>query len=132
MKDPVTPKQVKINEATITLREDGIVYVLFHKNVTLDLALQMLMLNIYNEVAGNRKRPFLIEAMKGVKVSKEAKDNALRIESEAPGLAYAVIADSFVYKVIANFYLTIKTPRNPYKVFSKKEEAVKWLQGFIQ
>src|SRR5688572_7737642 len=96
-------KQVKINEATITLRKDGIVHVLFHKGVTLDLSLQMLMLTIYNEITGRKKHPFMFEALHGVKVTKEAKENAIRIESEAPGNAYAVVANNLMYGVIANF-----------------------------
>src|SRR6185369_10407077 len=110
-------KEVKINEATISLRADGIVYVLFHKNVTLDLELQMLLLNIYRDITGTEKRPFLFEAFEGVKVTREARDNAIRIESEAPGCAYAVVAQSPAYWLLATFYLTVKKPLNPYKVF---------------
>ena len=124
-------KQVKINEATITLGEDGVVHVLFHKNVTLDLNLQMLLLNIYNEITERKKHPFLFEALKGVKVTKEAKENAVRIESEAPGSAYAIVADSLAYQVIANFYLFVQKPRSPYKVFRKKDEAIAWLKNFL-
>lgn len=124
-------KQFKINEATVTLRTDGIVHVLFHKNTVLDLPLQMLLLNIYQEITGRKKHPFLFEAFEGVKVTKEAKENAIRIEDEAPGLAYAVVAPSLAYQLIANFYLKVKKPKMPYKVFSKKEEAVEWLRGFL-
>ncbi|MES2680069.1 MAG: hypothetical protein V4635_09305 [Bacteroidota bacterium] len=126
-----TLKQVKINEATITLGNDGIVHVLFHKNVVLDLKLQMLLLNIYNDITARKRHPFLFEALRGVKVTREAKENAIRIESEAPGSAYAIIADSLAYQLIANFYLIVKKPRNPYKVFRKKEEATAWLKGFM-
>jgi hypothetical protein len=123
-------KQTRINEATVTLRKDGIVHVLFHRNVILDVALQMLLLNIYNEITGGKKHPFLFEALRGVKVTREAKENAVRIESEAPGSAYAIVADSLGYQLVANFYLVVKKPKNPYKVFRKKEEAVAWLKNY--
>jgi hypothetical protein len=131
MQEEKVLKQVKIDEATVTLRKDGIVHVLFHKNVTLDLKLQMLLLNIYNEVTGQKKHPFIFEAFEGVTVTKEARENALRIESEAPGSAYAVVADSVAYRLLANFYLNIKKPLSPYKVFGKTEDAIKWLKTYV-
>ncbi|MCE3225754.1 MAG: hypothetical protein K0S32_305 [Bacteroidetes bacterium] len=124
-------KQIKINEATVSLRSDGIITVLFHKNIVLDLALQMLLLNIYNKIADGKRYPFLFEASSGVKITKEAKENALRIESQAPGSAYAVIAPSRAYQLVANFYLTIKKTQSPYKVFMTREKAIEWLKGFL-
>ncbi|MBA3666035.1 MAG: hypothetical protein H0W61_17800 [Bacteroidetes bacterium] len=124
-------KQVKINEATVTLRRDGIVHVLFHKNITLGLGLQMLLLNIYNEITERKKHPFIFEAFEGVRVTREAKNNAIRIEDDAPGCAYAVVAKSLAYKIIAGFYLQVKKPKSPYKVFSEKEEAIEWLKQFL-
>jgi hypothetical protein len=124
-------KQVKINEVTISLRKDGIVHILFHKHIRLDLELQMLMLNIYKEITRGKKHPFLFEAMEGVKVTKEAKLNAIRIQDETPGLAYAVIADNHAYMLLANFYIRVKKIKMPYRVFTRKEEALEWLSGFL-
>jgi hypothetical protein len=124
-------KQIKINEATVTLRKDGIVTVFFHKNVVLDIQLQMLLLNIYYEITGRKKHPFLFLAATGLKVTKEAKENALRIEALAPGSAYAIVAKSKAYQILANFYLNIKKTQSPYKVFTNEEKAVKWLKGFL-
>ncbi|MGZ3921238.1 MAG: DUF7793 family protein, partial [Bacteroidia bacterium] len=107
-------KKVRINEATVTLSKDGIVRVLFHKNTELDVPLQMLLLAIYNEITEKKKHPFLFEAFEGVYVTKEARSNAIRIEDEAPGCAYAVVAKSWTYKIIANFYVKIKKPKSPY------------------
>jgi hypothetical protein len=125
-------RQVKINEATVSLRNDGIVHVLFHHGITLDLALQMLLLNIYMEISGGEKRPFLFEAINSIKVTREARENALRIEEMAPGSAYAVLAETLTQQMLANFYLTVKRPKKPYRVFRQKEDAIKWLSGFIE
>lgn len=103
MNEEIILKEVKINEATVTLKSDGILYVLFHKNILLDVALQMLLLNIYKQVTDDREHPFLFEAFEGVKVTKEAKENAIRIEDEAPGSAYAVVAKSTAYKLLREF-----------------------------
>jgi hypothetical protein len=125
-------REIKINEATVALRQDGIVQVTFNRNVTIDVPLQMLLLNLYNEITGKKKHPFLYEAFSGAKVTKEAKENAIRIESLGPGNAYAVVADSIAYQIIANFYVKVKTPVYPFKVFTNKEDAVKWLKNFVE
>ncbi|MCE3258404.1 MAG: hypothetical protein K0S12_45 [Bacteroidetes bacterium] len=124
-------KQVQINEATISLRADGIVTVFLHKNMVLDLALQMLMLNIYNEITEGKKHPFLFEASTGIKVTKEAKENAIRIEPLAPGSAYAIVAKSKAYQILANFYLTIKKTHSPYRVFTDRDKAIEWLHTYL-
>jgi hypothetical protein len=124
-------RQVKIDEATVSLRSDGIVQVLFNPKVVLDLALQMLMLNIYNEITEKKPHPFLFEALHGIKVTREARENALNIEKLAPGNAYAVVAASLRYRIIANFYVRVKKPAHPYLVFRTKSEAIAWLRGFV-
>jgi hypothetical protein len=124
-------KQIRINEATVTLRNDGIVHVLFHNNVVLDLPLQMLLLNIYNEITERRKHPFLFEALSGIKVTREAKENAIRIEADAPGSAYAVLAPTLAYQVVANFYLKVRRPKSPYRVFRNEDAAVEWLKKYL-
>jgi hypothetical protein len=131
VEENTTLEEVKINEATVTLRKDGIVRVLFHKNVTLDLKLQMLLLTIYNDITKRKKHPFLFEAFEGVHVTREARDNAIRIESEAPGSAYAVMANSIPYRLLANFYLNVRKPKSPYKVFGNKEDAIQWLKTYL-
>lgn len=122
-------REIRINEATVSLRKDGIVQVSFNANVTLDVPLQMLLLNIYIKVTEGKKHPFIFEALSGVKVTKEARDNAIEIENQAPGYAYAVVASSLAYQMIANFYLKVKKPSHPYKVFSKKDDAITWLKS---
>lgn len=123
-------KEIKIAEATLRLRTDGIVHVIFHSHVTLDVPLQLKMLELYHQLTQGKKMPFLFSAMEGVVVTKEARDNAITLEEESPVSAVAVIADNLAYRIIANFYLKVNKPKNPYKVFKKIDEAVKWLEQF--
>lgn len=124
-------KQVKLNEATVSLRMDGIVHVLFHKNIVLDVPLQVILLDVYNQITEKKKHPFIFEAFDGVRVTKEAKDYAMQIEDDAPGYAYAIVASSLTYKIFANFYLKERKPKMPSKVFNIKEDAVAWLTEHI-
>lgn len=123
-------KEVKLPEATIRLREDGIVHVIYEKNVTLDVELQMKMFHLYKEVTDGKKLPFVFTAMEGVSITKEARDNAIKIEEASAVCAVAVVADSLAYKLIANFYLKVNRPKSPYAAFTKLEDAIQWLQKY--
>jgi hypothetical protein len=123
-------KEIKVAEATLRLRTDGIVHVIFHSHVTLDIPLQLKMLELYQQLTKGKKTPFLFSAMEGVVVTKEARDNAITLEEQSPVSAVAVIADNLAYRIIANFYLKINKPKSPYKVFKKVEDAIKWLEQF--
>jgi hypothetical protein len=130
--EPGYEKRITVNEATVTLRKDGIVHVLFQRRILLDVPLQMLLLNIYLEITDRKKHPFLFEGMSGIRVTAEARENALRIEEEAPGCAYAVVAPTLAYQLIANFYLNVRKPKSPYRVFRDREAAVQWLKTFVR
>jgi hypothetical protein len=124
-------KEIDLEEANISLRSDGIVYVFFKENCVLDVKLQHKMLGSYNEVTGSKMTPFLFMADKGVTLTKEARDNAIIVEEITPCSASAVVVTNLAYKLIANFYMQFNKPLRPYKVFSNKGEAVEWLKKYM-
>jgi hypothetical protein len=121
-----------INEATITLRKDGIIQIHYHEGVEINPPLQDRVMKIFIELSGGIKRPFLFTAMEYVTVTKEARSHAIEMESVYPALASAVVAHSTAYRIIANFYLKVNKPKTPYKVFSTEAKAVEWLFTFIE
>jgi hypothetical protein len=123
-------KEISLNEASLRLRKDGIVHVIFNKDVTLDVDLQMKLFHLYHELTHGKKMPFVFSAFDGITVTKEARDNAIKIEDDAPVSAVAVIADSLAYRLIANFYLKVNKPKSPYKVFTNLNDALEWLAPF--
>lgn len=122
-------RSIKIDEAIIELKEQGYVRVLFLDNVVLDVDLQYKLLENYKILCQDKKYPFLFEAMENVSVTKEARDNARNLEEQAPILKTAVVAGTLPYRMIANFYLKFNKPRIPFKLFSTKKDALKWLLG---
>ena len=122
-------KQIKHPEATLTLRADGIVHVFYHDNTILDVPLQLRMADAFNAIADGKKSLFIFEAGDGVHVTKEARDNALKLEDSTPILASAVIADNLAYRMIANFFLKVQKPKGKYKVVANIDDAVKWLKS---
>lgn len=121
-------KQIKHPEATLSLREDGIVHVFYHDHVVLDVPLQLRMAEAFNLIADSKSTYFIFEAGENVHVTKEARDNALKLEDSTPILASAVIANNLAYRMIANFFLKVQKPKGKYKVVANIEEALKWIK----
>jgi hypothetical protein len=122
-------REIKIPEATISLREDGIVHVYYNKNTFLNVELQMRMLEHFNEITQKKKMLFLFEAGEGIEVTKGAKENAIIIESISPVLASAVVAPNLAYRMIANFYIKVKKTKGQYKIVRNAKEGIKWLKS---
>lgn len=122
-------KQIKIPEATVTLLENDIVHVYYHNKTVLDIQLQKRMADLFNEITGTKKSHFIFEAGEEVTITKEARDNALKLEDSTPILASAVIANNLAYRIIANFFLKVQKPKGEYRVVASFQEAISWLNS---
>lgn len=122
-------KFIDSNDALICLRTDGIIHVTFKANLTLDIPAQMRLLDLYNQIAGGVKRKMVYCAEDGVTITKEARDNATKLEDISPNLASAVVANNLAYKLIADFYYKVNKPKRPFKVFTNLDDALKWLHS---
>lgn len=125
-------KEINLPEASIALREDGIVHVHYHKDTVLDIPLQLRMLDAFNELTETKLTPFLFTASDGVNVTPEARDNAIKTEENTPCYGTAVIVANTAYLLIANFYLRVNKPKRPYRVFKNEEAAIEWLKTFVK
>lgn len=124
-------KEASLPEITIILKSNGIVYVTLLKNQTLDVALQMKMVECYNQVTNGKLTPFLFEAEDGVTITPEARHNATLLEEIVPVKALALVVNSLPYAMVANFYLKFNKPKRPSKVFKTKVLAIEWLEQFL-
>ena len=123
-------KTIEIPEAFIRLREDGIAHVTFKDGITIDIPLQLRLIEAYNQVCDNKKTPFLFDAKDHVSITKEAKNNAITIEGLSPVCASAIIANNLAYKLIAEFYIKLNKPKSPFKIFRNHDDAFEWLKQF--
>lgn len=126
-----TITEIDTIEANISLKSNGIMYVLFKDNCMLDIDLQLRMLDEYNKITNHKPTPFIFFAGDNVTVTKEARDNATLLEDRSPLCATAVVITSLAYKLIAEFYMKFNKPKNPYKIFKNEKDAVDWLKQFI-
>ncbi len=122
-------KTIEFSEAVLSLREDGIVHVFYNDNTVLDITLQLKMADAFNEIASGTPSLFIFDAGENVQVTKEARDNALKLEDSTPIKASAVIAKNLAYRMIANFFLKVQKPKGKYRVVANIDEAVEWLKA---
>ena len=120
-------RKFDFSAAIVGLRRDGIVHVYFKPGTEITVTLQEKMLVIYHEVADGVKRPFIFEAAEHCSITKEAKNNALEIESQTPCRMSAVFVTNIAYRVIAEFFYTFNKPKQPYKVVTDFDEGIAWL-----
>lgn len=121
-------KQIKHPEASLTLWDNGIIYVYYHDYTVLDVELQLKMADSFNEITNKKRSLFIFDAGEGVTITKEARDNALKLEDSTPILATAVIAPNLAYRIIANFFLKVQKPKGQYQVVSDIDSAIEWFK----
>jgi hypothetical protein len=119
---------IEIPEVIVRMRADGIVHVTFRKGIVLDLELQSKLLAINIRITEGKKSYFIYDAEDSVTITKEARDNATKIEHLAPIKASAVVANNLAYRLVANFYMKFNKPKTPYKVFDNLENGIAWLK----
>lgn len=122
-------RQVEIPEAFIHVRSDGIIYVRFKENVTLDIALQERLVDVYRQLLGVDKANFIFQSDEGFFLTKEARENSIKLEEHTPVAASAIIVTNLASRIIANFFIKVNKPKIKYKLFGTVEEAAKWLNS---
>ena len=80
--------------------------------------------------AGN-EYPGLVDVNQLKSMNKEARDYFAEKGGEGL-LAMAVVANSFVSKIVANMFITFSKPKVPTKAFQHRADAIKWLSQFIK
>lgn len=120
-------QKIELPESIIGLRKDGILHFYYKPNVEITIEYQLRQLEVMLQIAGDQKYPALYEAGEYVTVSTEARENAIKIESQTPILCKVVYVRSLAHKIIAEFYYKFNKPKQPYKVFSDFDEGIQWL-----
>ena len=96
-----TIKKLDYPDVNLQLKSNNIVYVTFKDDCNLDIPLQMRLLDYYKEITDNKLMHFMFFAAENVSLSKEARDNAVKIEDQSMLGATAVVVDTLAYKLIA-------------------------------
>lgn len=80
---------------------------------------------------GEKDYPLLIHMTNVKHVTKEAREYFASKEGCKKIKSCAIITNSIVTRVIANFFLTLNKPLVPTKLFTNEEHAKQWLSNSV-
>ena len=83
-----------------------------------------------DELFGVFAAPVLTDARGLVKVDREARKYSASERSDLI-CALAVLVESPLSKVLANFFYKVNAPPYPTRVFTSESEALEWLRAFV-
>lgn len=112
---------------TFLLAPEGFIIATMKEGATFDLEDARESVAVTWQVAGETRRPVLVDT-RGVRAqSKEARQYFMSPEAERRVCAVALLVGSPVSRVIANFFLRMGEPSIPTQVFSDFDAARAWV-----
>ncbi|CAN5535966.1 hypothetical protein BH10BAC1_BH10BAC1_03960 [soil metagenome] len=127
------PKQtIETPTVILSINEEGIGHMHFKDHINFDIPEQMENLKQLIEITNNQLTPFVITVGDNVTITREARENAIKIEGISPMYGSAVVVQNFAYRLITDFYLKVQKPKRPFAVFTDKEKAIEWCRQFLQ
>lgn len=115
-----------IKELVTVEQVDGIIVCILESE-TVDLSIAKMAVAHRVKLFGDKDYPILV-SVKNVKyITKEARDYLASKEGCNKIKAGAILIDSIVMSVIANFFLQISKPLVPTKLFTDRVRAIEWL-----
>jgi hypothetical protein len=116
--------------STVTLREDSIIQVTIAAGATESLEDAQATIRAAGELAQGRRYPILVDIRHMHGQDRDARLVYGSPEAAEIGTAAALVVESRISKLLANFFMAIVKNRVPTKVFTTEAEAIEWLKGF--
>ncbi len=110
---------------------DNILFVEMKEGAILDRATIKEQVDARNELVGEKPFATLVDARNKHKVTSEARNPDEKLD-EPNRIAMAIVTNNLVTRTAANFFFQIKRPKVPMKMFSKREDAIDWLEVQIR
>jgi hypothetical protein len=112
---------------TAALGDDGVVRLVWTPGVQITADLARRSVDLVVTLSGGRHRPLMVD-MSGVQAL--GRDARTVYSANTDMLALALVGQSPVVRVIANFALNVNRPAVPTRFCSTVDEAETWLRGF--
>lgn len=127
---PFLIRKLENNVGSVSLWSNGILHT--HTNAEIEVNVEICE-NIYQmalKITGGKSYPNLFTFTQYVIPDSESRNFMLLPKRLALSCADALVITSLPQKIIGNFYLKINQPSIPTSLFSKEEDAIKWLLQF--
>jgi hypothetical protein len=114
------------------LDPDGILHVTYLPGVEETLADAEENFRAGTAAWGEQRRPVLVDAREVKFQNRDVRQYHSRPESMRRVSALALLVESPLSRIIANFFITLNKPATSTRVFTSEEEAHAWLKGFME
>ncbi len=125
-------KRVESDTCIFTIHDNGVGQMHFKDGIVLDVAEQLKNLDCIIKITEKHPTPFVVTAGDDVIVTREARENGIKIEHLSPMCASAIVVQNLAYRLIAEFYIKVQKPKNPYSIFTDKEKAFEWCKKHVK
>ena len=124
-------KEITTSFHKASFLDEGIVKVIcITSDETIEKARQLS--DSIKRITGNKKCPLLVDIRNQRSISREARQFYSSKEFKDNVTAIALIVESAISKVMANFYLGLNKPPYPTRLFTNEDEAIDWLKGYLK
>ena len=124
--------RIEIEEAIVGIRKDGIIHVYYKSDITINLHLQNRLKKIFSELTYNQPHLYIFEGGFNVRVTREARLNALTLNKQVLSIANVVVVNSWYQRVLAEFYNILVARGQLYKVTTDFEKGINWLNKLVE
>jgi len=123
--------KIILKHSEISLREDGIVEVVFLDNAEINLGACIDITNAYGRILEDKQYPLLHFVGDYTNFTNEAREYSASERGLQYSKAEAYVFTSLGHRLLAKFYISINKPSVPTQFFKTEQEAVLWLKGFL-
>lgn len=96
----------------------------------IDLKAAKLIVAARKAFSGNRSLPGLADTRKITSVTRDAREYLSSAEAIEGVVAGAILSGSSFNAFIANFFVKVTKPRIPTRIFTREQDALKWLEQY--
>lgn len=125
-------KTFETETMTITVHDNCFVELLIKNNAVFDTRDILESKQFITSVLGDKKAYILMEAAGTFYTTREARELGASPEHSTHHGAIAFCSDKLAYKILGKMYIKINRPKVPTKYFTKRKDAIEWLESFIQ
>jgi hypothetical protein len=113
------------------LMQDGLLIATYKKGLKINLAVAQQVVDSRLEFTGGIEMPVLIQSEGQVTMDKEARDFLASPRATEGLIAAAMVLRNPFDWALGSFFLHLRKPAMPSRVFTHYDSAVKWLRNFV-
>jgi hypothetical protein len=122
----MTARCIETRAAKVTLEDDGVVRVIVHPGAEVGADDMRAFLAARMQLAPHRV-PVIIDQRRIRSMTRQAQIVATEGAAQRPTLCLAILMESPLTVMIANFFVIFGRPRYPTRLFTSEESALAWI-----